>query len=430
MMPDEIQNNPMGISSCIEDCNLPYCDDGCSANDCPPNCIPICDGKDFCDDTGICQSIGCTTTCLETSPVCLDGSCPYVALDGEQSGAYVYQNVANDVPLHCQWEAPGQPCNVSVSTPNALGKHVLQDHLEPQTVLTCPLDECDQVMDYLKLPDHLLFEHNPDRYICLWQHCGLTFLTHEALDTHIKLSHANLDCHWAGCEVSAKNLSQMKNHIDMHHLGFDFASNVSTSPAQPEASTERSHCERVDSRPHVSIPPRTDHFSTPEAPDTLPPMLQKYVLPIIGIQKQNSVHTSPASTNVTPSSFISDPPENSNPLPLSSFKNSFRSSPTKTKTVYTCEWLLDTSSSQICGMQYQNPFDLQTHMDRDHLWTTHLRSKTPQVISCNWQNCKRNGKTFQNKDKLRRHLFIHTGCEYSIDSSLVTFIRLSTLEQH
>lgn len=524
--PAKIQKISKGTYSCIEDCTLPNCDDGCSANDCPPRCIPACDGVKFCDNAGNCQSTDCNnTTCPETSPVCSDGSCPYgsgdedvdeeparaymygdeepsrahmygdqepsgahLYGDEEPSGAYIYgneepsgahiygdekpfgayeepsevyeepsraygySNIVTDPSIHCRWEAPGQSCNVSVSTPNDLGRHVLHDHLEPQTTLTCRWDECTEVVGFQQLSSHVMQEHDSDRYVCLWQHCGLTFITHEALDAHIKLSHANLDCHWAGCEASAKDFSQLKSHVDMRHLGFGFASPLSTPSSLPGMPMEKPHSEQIYPRLHVPISARTDHLYTPEDNESLPPMLRKYILPIPGIhdslppmlhkyklpiisvKKQESIQAPPASIGITPSFSISGPLENSNPAPLSSLKNSFRSSPAK-KDEHTCEWLLETSPNKICGMQFSDRNKLQTHVDRDHIWTTHLRPKKPQMIFCKWQNCKRNGKTFQNNDKLRRHLFTHTGCEClifyhrSINSLPIASINSSTMDQ-
>lgn len=410
---------PIGarVYPCIEDCTSTSCHDGCSVSHCPPGCIPDCVNSGVCDSSDLCESIDCNdASCLETTPICLDGSCPYTFLDEVPSRAYLPAENTNDASLHCRWEAPGQSCNVSVSTPNALGQHVLHDHIEPQTTFTCPWDECAEVMGFQQLPSHLMHEHHPDRYICLWQDCKLSFKTHEALDAHIKFTHANLDCHWAGCEASAKDLSQLKTHFDTHHLNSGFDSNLlaSSFPLEPvEMLSYGRNNLRLQAPPSVSI----NHFSTPKAPTPHPPVLHNYQLPITGADKHGIMEPFSASADEMPPSF-GNIPEITSPVPLSSMKGSFRSLPINIGTVSVCEWMMEISPSRTCGMRFDDPLDLQSHVDRDHIWKTALGATSGEGMVCLWQNCKRNGKVFQNNDKLRRHLFIHTGCKYIISISI------------
>lgn len=412
-LPAQIQEKSGTVYSCIEDCTLPSCDDGCSANHCPPECPPACNGEGICDSSENLGSMNCNDTrCLETAPVCLDGSCPYTVLDIPPSWANPPSDYPTDPAIHCQWEALGQSCNVSVSNTNALGRHVLQDHIEPQLTFTCPWDECAEVMDFQQLPGHLMHEHKPDRYICLWQNCGLSFSTHEGLDYHIKSDHANLDCHWAGCEASAKDLSQLKTHVDVNHLNIGFTNTFSVSPS-PREPIALSSCSGSSPILRTGISPHPNLFSTPATLTSHEPLLHNYHLPMAGVEEKSNMQdlSDLAGGTDLPSCNISK--ENPQLVTLPA-QGSYDSNPAGANSINICGWLLQGPSSQPCGMEFSDPLDLQTHVDREHIWTSNFRTSSGKAVVCNWRNCKRNGKAFQNKDKLRRHLFIHTGCECSI----------------
>ncbi|MCJ1426675.1 hypothetical protein MMC29_004578 [Sticta canariensis] len=244
----------------------------------------------------------------------------------------------------------------------SLGQHVLHDHIEPQGTFNCPIDQCAEKLDMYQAPSHLMLEHDPDSYVCLWQNCGQTFPDSKELDRHIKANHAIWDCHWAGCEVSAREVSQLKNHVDIDHLHFSGFSQPSMSPYALQTPMYAGQ--------HPAIQNSTQSpFTTPQ----LSP-------------------TNPVAKPFVQGSMVSG---NKNPLGVSEGGSR-------------CMWLTDESSGQVCGKTFSDGNELQLHVDQEHVWTREGNT-TGVVLLCHWLDCKRNGKPLQNKEKLRRHLFTHTG---------------------
>lgn len=354
--------------SCLGDCSSQSCDGGCSLDFCPPGCeVPSCDGSQICDAFDACTSLECTD-----SPTCLDNSCPWTSFCFGHAPAFgndfsnqIADTGAND-PMQCLWLMPGQQCDVSVPTMESLGQHVLHDHIEPQGTFNCPIDQCSEKLDVYQAPSHLMLEHDPDSYVCLWRNCGLTFPDSKELDRHIKANHAIWDCHWAGCEVSASQVSELKNHVDIDHLHF---SEFPQPPMSPYALQTP-----VYGGQHPAL-----HIST-QSPFTTPQLSP----------------TKPVATPFVQGSTI--------PADNKSFGVSEGSS--------RCMWLTDESRGQVCGKTFSDGNELQLHVDQEHVWTKEGNT-TGIVLLCRWLDCKRNGKPLQNKEKLRRHLFTHTGCRCS-----------------
>lgn len=393
--------------SCLGDCSSQSCDGGCSMGRCPPGCIPACDMPSCdlpscdipsCDASQVCDAVdACTSDECTDSPTCVDDSCHWsffghVPAFGNDFSNQSADTGAND-PMHCRWVMPGQQCDVSVPTMESLGQHVLHEHIEPQGFFTCPIDQCAEKLDAQQAPSHLMHEHNPDSYVCLWQYCGQTFPDAKELDRHMKIAHANLDCHWAGCEVSTKELSQLKNHVDVDHLHFPGNFEPSMSPYSFQTPIYAGH----DPALHIST----------HSPFT-------------------SSHASPVNLEQKPfyQGSMIPPYQNALPSPMSSDRRAFQNDAIPSYPMHfehplglaeegsRCMWITDNSIGQVCGMTFKNGNDLQLHVDQTHVWTNEGNS-TGIVLLCHWLNCKREGKPLQNKEKLRRHMFTHTGCRCS-----------------
>lgn len=385
--------------SCVGDCSSQSCDGGCSISHCTSDCIPSCglpscsmpscEGSQVCENLDPCTSFRCTD-----SPACVDNTCPWtlsghVPAFGDDFSNQSVDTGGND-PMHCLWVMPGQQCDVSVPTMESLGQHVLHEHIEPQGTFTCPIGQCAEKLDAQRAPSHLMHEHNPDSYVCLWQNCGQTFPDAKELDSHMKITHANLDCHWAGCEVSTKKLSQLKNHVDIDHLHFPGVFEPAIAPFPFEMPIYSGH------QPTLRISTQSPFTSSHASP--------------INLEQKQFLHGAmiPLYQNALPSPISSDHRAFQNdaipPNPVH-FKHPLGVGEERCR----CMWITDKSIGQVCGMAFKDGNELQLHVDQDHVWTGGGNS-TGVVLLCHWLDCKRNGKPLQNKEKLRRHLFTHTGC--------------------
>lgn len=122
---------------------------------------------------------------------------------------------------HCEWVGNGENCTATVNSSRETAQHVNEDHIKPQTLVTCEWNDCGLSTDVDRLPYHLWRDHEPANYVCLWQHCEQAFSTHEQLDAHFKTVHCNMGCHWAGCEMITTSRTELQDHFSQQHLQSD-----------------------------------------------------------------------------------------------------------------------------------------------------------------------------------------------------------------
>lgn len=383
--------------SCVGDCSSQSCDGGCSLGHCPPSCDgPSCEGSQLCEALDPCTSLGCAG-----SPACVDNSCPWTSLGHVPASGNDFSDQAVDTgptdSMHCRWLMPDQQCDVSVPTIESLGQHVFHEHIEPQGTFTCPIDQCAERIDAQQAPSHLTHAHYPVRYVCLHSYCRQEYPDVKQLQHHMDIAHKrkNVACHWAGCEVFTNEVSQLKSHVDIDHLHF----------------------------PGVIEPPMSPYtFQTPMYAGQDP------ALHIPTHSTFTSSHTSPVNLEQTPflQGSIISPYQNALPSPMSSDPRAYQNDaipqyPTDFmhplglgEEGSRCMWITDKSTGHVCGMTFHDGNELQLHVDQEHVWTRDGNT-TGIVLLCHWQDCKRGGKPLQNKEKLRRHIFTHTGCRCSCE---------------
>ena len=393
--------------SCWEECSSQSCDDACFLDHCQQGCTPSCAGTEGCDRLDVCgASQECTnTTCVEASPAQVGPAGLAASPDQPRPLGVDFSspslNMGAGDSKHCLWVNPGQQCNVSVPTMNALGQHVLKDHIAPQNTVTCPWDQCAQVLDAAQAPTHVMREHNPGSYVCLWQNCELSFPDHEQLDTHMKQAHARVDCHWAGCEVSKIGQNQLKSHVDMEHLFTNNLEDILVAPTQYEHQFQLPSY--AENRPAL-------HLSTQFATNS-------HSSPIQNGSKQFS-HGSivSPSLNALPSPMGSDQSALQIPIhpatPVFFKHSSLIGQVPEAHEVSVCMWITDLTTGKVCGMNFKDGIELQAHAEDVHVREYESRIQDP--ILCNWLRCRRVGKPLQSREKLRRHLYIHTGRTLSI----------------
>ncbi len=387
------------------ECSTLSCDDGCSVDDCEPDCVQSCAGTEQCNFQEL-------TACPCEDPHCEDPICdqdyhqPDVICSSLEEGSDwpgFPPRPGSGMPISlahpphdCLWVMPGEQCNVSAPTMNALGQHILHDHIESQQIVTCPLKSCAEVLDVQQAARHMMQEHKRDIYVCLWKDCNeLKFADEESLKRHYQLCHSNqLECHWAGCEVSHTDPSQLQTHVSQAHLHMGFHGLWQASPSShPALHPHKSKTESIGSL--LCGAESSSNFSgsypSPfEAPNGSPYAGQS---------------TAIANLNRLPSPTIPESSSLSNHTPA---ENHSRSS---AETTRRCMWLTDSATGKCCEMEFQTGNDLQAHVDHQHVWNKATYSPKYTPI-CGWLDCKRKGKPVQSREKLRRHIFTHTGCTF------------------
>ena len=400
--------------SCSDACSSHSCDDECSGDDCEPECDQSCAGTEQCQFPELstfpcedphCDDHPCYSDHYQPDAVCSlgDGASEWVNLQTPEA-----DNVPDPQTLTlCRWVMPGEQCNVSALNINELGRHVFQDHIETQQMFPCPWEDCAEVLDVDHVPTHIKQQHGRDRLICLWGDCGLAFSDEESLKYHMG-THNQLQCHWAGCHIGLTGLPQLQTHVNHAHLRMG-----SQSEPQPPRSTYQ-----LAPQP----PPSIDEASTAGHNEELFDLKISTSPPLEGFCSSSNVsgyHSSPHNTtnpsphrgrmnafanlNRLPSSAII----HSSPLPVNLPANSRAYS--IDGTVHRCIWIVNPAASQTCNMIFGNGNSLQEHVDNKHIWTQETYSPNYLPI-CGWLDCKRKGKPVQSREKLRRHLFTHTGC--------------------
>lgn len=431
----EPELTPGHVFACIEVCDQPSCIDGCQKDHgesgyiCSNFDSTVCYGPDVCERT-TCDG----SSLLDAPPVCLDDGCPFTFLD--RDGSFDNEQVpANLEPalstldmtgqsLQCRWELPDVQCDVSLPSANALGQHIFQDHIQPLAT-SFPWEQTHVFKR----------EHQPPEYLCQWGSCRRSFPDHAGLERHVKVAHTNLDCRWAGCEVSKESPALLKTHVNMDHL--NISQDMAWQPypygfkpafAQlPYSGADGTPVDKQDSilecdgnfqattSQRVVADPKNSQIGLHENQQRSPYSPSNSVYsPIANGSQQIAWPISPVVRTARSSNSLVSSCSNlqgsSQPQLSSSTMASFRTTPAKNNNIHTCQWLVDQSLGKICGATFTDANILQTHVNEEH--TTNFGV---DGILCHWKDCKRNRgpkPTFPNKEKLKRHMYTHTGCQY------------------
>lgn len=200
---------------CASECTSKTCP---SCLSCERSCYLPCDNPEEC-----------------SSELCVDQSCvcsPQLNFTGHDTPGFD----------QCEWIGNGENCTATMHSPGETVQHVNENHIKPQTQVTCEWDDCGISTDVHRLPNHLWRDHEPANYVCLWQHCEQAFSTHEELDAHFKMVHCHMGCHWAGCEMITTSQTELQDHFSQNHLQFDLENeyNVPAPHESPPRLGERS----------------------------------------------------------------------------------------------------------------------------------------------------------------------------------------------
>ena len=159
--------------------------------------------------------------------------------------------------------------------------------------------------------------------------------------------HCRMNCHWDGCNQAAAGEVALKEHVDYKHISI-------AGIRQPGSTT-----------------PSSEEICTPRTPE---------------------MSTNRLSLQGSDSKIAVDPPKvRSLPTPPSGNSGS-----------KTCQW---TSSKGICGQDFADGNELQTHVESQHLNDLKKTHQAPN--NCKWLGCTTT-TPFSERSKLARHLYTHT----------------------
>ncbi|CAL1215835.1 unnamed protein product [Candida parapsilosis] len=234
------------------------------------------------------------------------------------------------------------------------------------------------------------------QYPCQWEHCikklnNDNFMNHIVGD-HIKQEHdlekaTSYQCEWNNCNYTDENLDALLQHLE-------------------------SHKQSSDNEPAITI----------NSPNVLTPMSTASVNMN---EKSPSATKSPTTIkrelNITSMSI--------RPKEKKKRKGSTTLTCCAQGPEFKCQWEVgvDKNGKPIpCNATHESQCDLQHHIINTHIGSG--KSK----YSCNWIGCERhNGKIFNQRQKLYRHIHVHTNykpCKCSICGA--SFAVQSMLDQH
>ena len=344
-------------------CDVP-CDGDCDSVECT-----TCDGSQICCEPCInpdlCFSGDCDDPkCFEEpSSICTGHHTPGSFYRSSMTPATPEESYVNpsDLLLDCHWETSGQQCAASMPSFNSLSEHVLQNHIQPQTVLPCKWNSCSDQIVVDEIPDHVWHYHSPtpkaDLYVCLWHGCCQYFSSTEDLDAHMKAAHCRMSCHWDGCQQATTNEMALKAHVDQKHI------------------TEAISHSSTSATPSSCLPdtPKTGPFAC-MSHSSSPVLMSKIPL---------------STRSADDAAFC--PPKNAGEK--------------------TCLWT-GYGSSRKCGETFANGNDLQVHIEEHHVPSLKASGSATSKIQdsmypCQWHGCKHKSP-FSERSKLARHIYIHT----------------------
>ena len=441
------------------------CEGTCSVTNCESGCNPSVVGSGTCSLSQCNNLDQCTSEECCKEPACLDhDSVPTTRRESIDFGAEdqygfssqlqfanssaafpAYDNLPgfdniDDDPVQCHWLLPDQECDITAPTKDALSQHVFHDHIQPETSLTCGWSDCEEQIDAQQLTDHLWSnhypeQHVPDSYVCLWDGCMEMFSDAEQLETHMEVTHTHMeriDCRWGGCGTITTNSAELQSHVNEEHLHLHTQPPFSSPDLQMDLSDSRRS--RPPKHPLYWSPENDDllmrvraqnltfkQISSQYFPDKSTRACQMHYAVLWNRQQQSAPQSTEQST---PLLSYSPLPPSSPQYPLIGLSLSQTSPalllnhssqpildhpPTPGK--HECLWIMDDATETHCGARFGHPNELQAHVESSHYPLSDDRRGMPRSDwVCKWMGCLRKGESSRTREKLKKHIYTHTGC--------------------
>lgn len=267
-------------------------------------------------------------------------------------------------------------------------------------------------------------------YLCQWENCQRT-VNDQTLLQHVMESHINQEysgsavkseapynCEWNSCNYLDSDLNSLINHVSMHKRGSNMesaltpgASDISASPEKPVFGDYE---KLVQITPDTSMGHNQSQSQSPFG------------------KKQTQVD--PKRTLLYDSSCMNNANYKITAMEIRPSAAHLRCS--HIDPTFTCHWQTHSENGQpvSCGKSHASAADLHEHVLNDHI------ESGQRLYDCCWIGCDRhNGKNFRQRQKLVRHLFIHTkhrpcvchvcGASFAVDTMLTQHMRTHSGEK-
>lgn len=234
---------------------------------------------------------------------------------------------------------------------------------------------------------------------CEWENCSTTLDNSFQLQNHIVEDHllseyrvplestgsanptGSFECEWKNCDYSGYDLFSLVHHInDTHGFQYDFDINNIFK------KNDNSHEEQQDVSTHRNL-----NFPTPS------------------------------------SDHSSDGQNNDNTM-ITEVKKKLRRPQCEEVEETKCKWIERNSEGEIisqCNKSFTNAEELTSHLIHDHV------GSGKSEYTCLWANCSRNHRNFNQRQKIIRHLHVHTRYKpFVCNVCNHSFAVESMLEQH
>ena len=459
---------PPPTSSFLSGFQTPY-ESACSIVNCESGCNPSVANSATCS-LSRCNNLNqCTSEECCREPTCLDHSSlltprresidfnagnsfasshsqHQLANSGVVSPAFNnspgFDNATYD-PLQCHWLLNDQECDITAPTNDALSEHVYHDHIEPKAIIGYGSSDCvgslnaQQPMWNSDYPER----HASDSYVCLWDACMDRFSDAEQLKTHMEAVHTqmeSIDCRWGGCGCITANSAELQSHVDKEHLHFHtqqagFSSDLETNLSDNRSSERRKNpLYWTPDMDDLLMRLRAQNFSYPQIvsqyfPDKSARALQCRYARLHDQQQQSdpqpTVQSTPSLsyTPLQPASPFTNPYESPDPLVdpyliqmspavLPHPSSQLLADRPQTQGNHVCMWITDDETEMLCAAQFGDTNALQAHVESCHCPSTRKRKPKSHWV-CKWLGCVVKGQTRESRDKLRKHVYTHTGCK-------------------
>jgi uncharacterized Zn-finger protein len=241
-------------------------------------------------------------------------------------------------------------------------------------------------------------------------------------------------CRWTSCEFSSKDTGALGTHVYETHINPQLVG--LSSPGSSSGMANPFHCAYQDCHfesadygdftSHV----RNEHCPdmwTPVSPDDIGASSAVPVSMVSDILPKNEPSTDQAtSTNdgVARPVFQVKGSTKQQVLFTEGLNDaSAQKTQMDAKSGLVCKWLHDDGT--ICARQFTSPQSLTEHLESEHVGT---RQKE---YYCRWNGCDRHKKPFKQRQKIARHLQIHTNNKpYRCEVCGHSFGEMHVLKQH